>query len=196
MRHSPLPALAILVAFVGSLPIASHAQETHGEVALSDESVQLRYLRTETAAPVGSEPGELGFGLFLQESRDLVASAHYFFEADRLRFNKLSFKLGPVAYAAMLDPENTDVFAMGLGVEVRFQFLSRQELDLVGRASYAPDILTFGSADKVWDVTARVELPMTDRVIGFAGYRLFEFDILGGTRELEESIIVGARYRF
>lgn len=199
MRYVPARAVARFTLAVAGLAAAmtcTHAQESQGEIALSDESLQLRYLRPETDGPVGNESAELGFGLFLSESRDIVATGHYYFEADRLRFNKLSFKVGPVAYAAMLNTENTDVFSMAIGAEIRFRFLERQELDIVGRAAYAPDVLTFGSADKLWDVTGRVELPLTDRVTGFGGYRLFEVDLLGGTEELEESLIVGARYRF
>lgn len=194
---SRLARLTLAVAGIAAAATCTHAQESYGEIALSDESVQLRYLRPETDMPVGSnEAGELGFGLFLSEARDIVATGHYYFEADRLRFNKLSFKVGPVAYAAMLNTENTDVFSLALGAEIRLRFLERQELDIVGRAAYAPDVLTFGSADKLWDVTARVELPLTDRVVGFGGYRLFEVDLLGGTQELEESLILGVRYRF
>lgn len=199
MTNAPVRTLAHLTLVVAGLAAAAtcaRAQDTYGEIALSDESIQLRYLRSETDAPVGDEPGELGFGLFLSEARDIVATGHYFFEADRLRFNKLSFKVGPVAYAAMLNELNTDVFSLAIGAEIRLRFLERQELDIVGTAAYAPDVLTFGSADKLWDVTGRVEIPLTDRVIGFGGYRLFEIDLLEGTEELEESLILGVRYRF
>ena len=200
MTYVPARALARLTLAVAGLAAAAtcaHAQQqSYGEIGLSDESVQLRYLRPETDAPVGNEEGELGFGLFLNEARDIVATGHYYFEADRLRFNKLSFKLGPVAYAALLNEQNTDVFSIAIGAEIRFRFLERQELDIVGRAAYAPDVLTFGSADKLWDVTGRVEIPLTDRVIGFGGYRLLEIDLLGGREELEESLIAGVRYRF
>lgn len=171
------------------------AQDAAGEISLSDESVQLRYIR-EHQSRVSNDPGELGFGLFWTENRDFVANANYHFEASRLRFDRLTLLAGPVAYAAMLNTENTDVFALALGVELRYEFMRRLDLDLVGRAAYAPDILTFGSADQLWDVTARAELPLTDRVTGLAGYRLFEVDLLQGTNELEESIHIGIRYQF
>jgi hypothetical protein len=185
----PLPALLLGAALAASPPVA--AQDAAGEIGVSDESVQLRYLAWNTG-----QSSELGFGLFLNENRDIIATTHYYIEADALRINRLTFKAGPVGYAALLNTENTDIFSVALGAEARFEFLPRQGLVVAVQAAYAPDILTFGSADNLVDFTARVELPLTDRVIGFAGYRLLEIDLLTGTREVEESAHVGIRYLF
>jgi hypothetical protein len=177
---------------------AQEARQTSasGEIAVSEESVQLRYQRPRVQPGSNIEAGQLGFGLFLNEERDIVASANYYVEASRLRMNRLNILVGPVAYAAMLSDENTDVFALGLGAEARYQLLRNPEVNIVGRAVYAPDILTFGSADNVWDVTARAEIPITDRVTGLGGFRLFEINLVEGKTELEESIHFGLRYRF
>jgi hypothetical protein len=198
-QYSP-PVLFLCLA-VFSLPFEVSAQEiapasSYGEIAVSDESVQLRYIRPRVQPADNVEEGQLGFGLFLSEERDLVASANYYVQATRLRINRLSFMLGPVAYAALLGDENEDVFALALGAEVRFRLLRNPRVDIVGQAVYGPDILTFGSADKVWDVVGRAEIPITDRVTGFGGFRLFEIDLLEGTKELEETVHVGLRYRF
>ncbi|HUD96675.1 MAG TPA: hypothetical protein VMO24_03975 [Woeseiaceae bacterium] len=190
-------ALGMVVAAI-SPPLL--AQDSAGEIALSEESIQLRYIRElqsrELQSDSSDHASQLGFGLFWTESRDFVASGNYYVEASRLRFDRLTLLAGPVAYAAMLNTENTDVFSLAIGAEVRFELLSRLDLDLVGRAAYAPDILTFGSADQLWDVTVRAELPLTDRITGLGGYRLFEIDLLQGTNELEESIHLGMRYQF
>jgi len=188
-------ALAVLL-----MPFETNAQETaanaYGEIAISEDSVQLRYIRPNVQPAENVETGQLGFGLFLNEERDIVASTNYYVEATRLRINRLSFMVGPVAYAALLSEENQDVFALALGAEARFRLLRNPRVDLVGQAVYAPDILTFGSADNVWDVVGRAEIPITDRVTGFGGFRLFEIDLVQGKTELEESVHLGLRYRF
>ncbi|MGH8167199.1 MAG: hypothetical protein ACREQ1_08170, partial [Woeseiaceae bacterium] len=74
--------------------------------------------------------------------------------------------------------------------------LRNPRVTIVGQVAYAPDILTFGSADNMFDVVARAEIPLTDRVTGFGGYRQFEIDLVEGRTELEESIHIGLRYRF
>ena len=182
------------------MPFETDAQETtaraYGEIAISEDSVQLRYIRPNVQPAENVETGQLGFGLFLNEERDIVASTNYYVEATRLRINRLSFMVGPVAYAALLSEENQDVFALALGAEARFRLLRNPRVDLVGQAVYAPDILTFGSADNVWDVVGRAEIPITDRVTGFGGFRLFEIDLVQGKTELEESVHLGLRYRF
>jgi hypothetical protein len=189
--------VAILCAGIGGI---GHAQESQtsssGEIAVSEESLQLRYVRPRTQPGGNIEAGQLGFGMFLNEERDIVASANYYVEASRLRMNRLNILVGPVAYAALLSEENTDVFALGLGAEARYRLLRNPEVTIVGRAVYAPDILTFGAADNVWDVIARAEVPITNRVTGFGGFRLFEIDLVDGKTELEESIHFGLRYRF
>jgi hypothetical protein len=196
--------LSLLLSFcivAVALPPAVNAQvpresSESGEVALSEDSIQLRYIRSRTQPDNNIEAGELGFGLFLNEARDIVASANYYVDATRLRINRLSIMVGPVAYAALLSTENNDVFALALGAEARYRLLRNPQVTLVGRAAYAPDILTFGSADNLWDIVARAEIPITDRVIGFGGYRLYEIDLLQGKTELEENVHLGLRYRF
>ena len=167
-----------------------------GEIGISEDSLQLRYIQPRVQPNSNIESGELGFGLFLNEARDFVASANYYVEASELRFNRLNIKAGPVAYAALLSTVNTDVFALALGAEARYLLLRNPRLTIVGQVAYAPDILAFGSADKMWDVDARAEIPLTERVIGFAGYRFFRVDLLEGNAELVESLHVGLRYRF
>ena len=192
MAHQVFP-LSVLLASAAlvTFPQESTAQDAAGEIALSDESVQLRYL-----AWGSGQSTELGFGLFLNENRDIIATSHYYIEADALGTNRLTFKAGPVAYAALLNTENTDIVSVGVGAEIRFEFLRRQGVFVALHGAYAPDILTFGSADNLLDLTARLELPLTGSVIGFAGYRMLEFDLLTGTREIEESVQVGIRYLF
>lgn len=187
---------AALVLVLSSLSTEASAQGSRGlpagEIAVAEDSLQLRYM----VPPPGADAGELGFGFFLNENRDLVASSNYYVDASRVNIRGLTLMLGPVAYAALLSTENNDVFSIALGAEARYRILRRPELTAVGRAAYAPDILTFGSADNLWDIVGRLELPLTDRVIGFGGYRLFEIDLLSGKSELEESIHLGIRYRF
>lgn len=182
---------------VAVLPHEAKAQRSQfGEISVSEESVQLRYVRPMSQPNDNIEEGQLGFGLFFNEERDIVASANYYVDASALRINRLSVLIGPVAYAALLSEENTDVFALALGAEARYRLLRDPQVTIVGQAVYAPDILTFGSADNVWDVIGRAEVPITDRVTGFAGFRLFEIDLVQGKTELEESVHIGLRYRF
>jgi len=193
--------LLMLCVVAATLPATAGAQDARqsnqaGEIAVSEDSIQLRYIRPSTQLDDDFEAGELGLGLFLNESRDIVINANYYVNATRVRMNRLSIMLGPVAYAALLSGENNEVMALALGAEARYRLLRSPEVTIVGRAAYSPDILTFGSADNLWDIIARAEMPLTDRATGFAGYRLYEIDLFEGKTELEESVHLGLRYRF
>lgn len=165
-----------------------------GEIALSDDTLQLRYLGSIDQVNDARFNGTL----FLSEERDLVLSSGLLFPLDFGGGGRFDITAGPQAYAAMLRDENQDVFAISLGTEVRFFFDDRRRYAVSGQAFYAPDILTFGTANNLKDMSARGELQVADRVMVFGGYRWFEFDLTDGSgkRVLQEEVFVGLRYRF
>ena len=83
-------------------------------------------------------------------------------------------------------------------LQMRYLLNRRLGLALSGQAFYGPDILTFGSADSLTDLSARVEMNVAPRLMAFGGMRWFEFDLTegGGTRTLQEEVFVGVGYRF
>jgi hypothetical protein len=108
--------------------------------------------------------------------------------------------VGPQAYAALLNEDNSDVLSITIGAQARFKILEKDKWGLAvsGRAFYGPDILTFGTADNLTDLSARVEMQMDEDIMLFAGMRWFEFDLIegGGEQTLQDEIFVGVGYRF
>jgi hypothetical protein len=166
-----------------------------GEVALSNDTVQLRY--SSSGEQVGVSGSRVSGTFFLSEERDIVLSGAMLFPAN-LDIGRLSISFGPQLYAALLEEENNDVMAVSVGTELRFLLNRSMGLAISGQAFYSPDILTFGSADNLTDLSARVELGVASRVIVFGGMRWFEFDLTdnAGTRTLQEELFVGFGYRF
>jgi hypothetical protein len=195
MRAPVLVAFGIALAHAGML----HAQQERVatperalELALSKETGEIRYRdRTDIG---GQQNGEVAYALFLSEERDVVASAGLLMGTD-LDFGSLELKVGPQAYAALLDEENSDVFALSVGAMLRLNISRSRGLAVTGTAFYSPDILTFGSADNLKDFMARAEIRLSQRVIGFAGYRWFELDLLDRQeRKLQNELFVGVSY--
>jgi YfaZ precursor len=197
--------IAIAAVVLSSFTLAAHAQgsdeaeEQRGEVALSNDTLQLRYLGREGAVGAG---GQIMGTFFLSEERDIVLSGAVLFPADLPDpvnvGERLTLRFGPQVYAALLDEENNDVFAMSVGAEVRFVVNRRMGLAISGQAFYAPDILTFGSADNLTDLSARAELQVAPQLVAFGGMRWFEFDLTegGGKQTLMEELFFGVGYRF
>lgn len=195
MRSILLPLLGLVVS------IAAHAQSSEipnrpiAELALSNDTMQVRY--ASSGGAVGVERSKISGTFFLSEERDIVLSAGLLFPTN-LELGRLSIMVGPQIYAALLEEENNDVSAVSLGAELRLLLNRELGLALSGQAYYAPDILTFGSADNLTDLSARLELGLADRVTIFGGMRWFEFDLTdgAGTRTLQEELFVGLGYRF
>ena len=192
---------AALAAFLTLLASLAQAQENEsdtdsiGELALSNDTLQLRY---ETGGNmVGVDRSRFGAAFFLSEERDIVLSAGLAFPAD-IDLGPLSVAVGPQVYAALLEDENNDVMSVSVGAQARFLLNRRTGLAVAGHAYYAPDILTFGSADNLTDLSARVEIGLGDKAIAFGGMRWFEFDLTEGEgeRTLQEEVFVGFGYRF
>lgn len=194
----PFAALAVFLALVTNFAEAQQREsdrDSIGELALSNDTLQLRY---ETGGgAVGVDRSRLSGAFFLSEERDIVLSAGLAFPAN-IDLGPLSVAVGPQVYAALLEEENNDVMSVSVGAQVRFLLNRRMDLALAGHAYYAPDILTFGSADNLTDLSARAEIGLGPRVIAFGGMRWFEFDLTegGGERTLQEEVFVGFGYRF
>jgi hypothetical protein len=196
--HSRITLLiAAPLLFAASQAIAQGDTRTAStaELALSNDTLQLRYIGSGNQ--VGVQGSQLTGGVFLGEERDFVLNAGLLFGAD-LGIRRLNISFGPQVYAALLQDENDDVMAMSVGTEVRFFIDPNRGFAVSGQAYYAPDILTFGSADNLTDLSARVEFNVAEQLQAFAGMRWFEFDLTDGSgeRTLQEEVFVGIGYRF
>ena len=188
--------LLLVLACSSQVSAQNREHDSTGELALSNDTLELRYIGGGES--VGANRGSQFSGaFFLSEDRDIVLSAALLFPTN-LDLGRLSLTVGPQVYAALLNEENNDVLSITLGTEVRFLLNRSSNLAIVGRAFYGPDILTFGSADNLTDLSARVELEIAPRVVAFGGMRWFEFDLTEGQGEqtLQEEVFVGAGYRF
>jgi hypothetical protein len=175
----------------------SDARQPRAEVALSNDTLQMRYLAGRSPAAV--EGSRISGTFFLSEQRDIVLSGAMLFPADiDVGIGALSILVGPQAYAALLEDENSDVMSVALGAELRLLLNRKIGLAVSGQAFYGPDILTFGSADTLTDLSARVEMNIAPQLTAFGGMRWFEFDLTegGGERTLQEELFVGVGYRF
>lgn len=186
-------ALSLGIFFSGSLTAQNASDDRrYLELALSDESAQVHY---DGPTSLGGDDSRAQYAIFLSEDRDVVGSAGLLMDSD-VNLGAVNVRFGPQAYAALLDEENEDVLALALGLEARLDLAREGGLALVGRAFYSPDILTFGSADNLRDFSARAELRLSDRLLGFAGYRWFELDVLmREERKLQNEIFAGVRWR-
>ncbi len=182
----------------GNYPLTSHALEFY----VSEYAFQALYLRPMDLGEVRTTHANLG--IFLNEERDLVGSLDALLELEIGNRSRWTAQVGPRAYAALMNTEETDVFSVALGGRLQYQ-LTRQGAAVSIGGFYAPSILTFGEADNVYDVHVRVEVPLRDTMQIFLGYRHFQWNMTTGpvddplspqNRKLDDGIHLGVRAAF
>jgi len=191
---------ALLGGFLVSISVqaAQPAETPDGraaEVALSNDTLQFNFMNR--GENFNYDNSRAMYGLFLSEERDIVLTGTLLVGIDPLVGRWLEIELGPRIYAALLGEENSDVFAIAVGAEVRWQLIRSRGISIAGHAYYGPDIFAFGDADSITDLGARLEMRLTENVTAFAGMRWFELDQLNRDQKtLQDELLVGARWQF
>ena len=117
-------ALALIACGAVATARAQEAQEqdvasrSQAEIALSNDTAQLRYLTP--GEKVGVDRSRASATFFLSEERDIVLSADLMFPAD-IGGRAFEIRFGPRPYAALLDEENDDVLALSVAWLFRFR---------------------------------------------------------------------------
>lgn len=164
------------------------------EAYISEEAMQVLYARD--ASLLEGRSATLEGGVFVTEQRDIVGMVSAISEvADPSRYPRWRFEVGARGYGAMMEGEDQDVFGIGLGGQARYSFGDQQQMAAAIGAYYAPDILTFGDADGVYDAFLRLEFRLRAGLTAFVGYRLLEVD-QAQNRELDDHGHVGVRWTF
>ncbi len=160
---------------------------------LSEQVVFAQYERS--AERFNLENGRTHLGLLYSEERDTVIQGGLALDASFTNSFRLSF--GTRAYIALLSKENEDAFAAALGAETAYK-LPFKALPLEFGASlyYAPDILTFGTADRAIDAQVDVTFPVRSQLSVFGGYRFLQIDARPDDREVDNRLHLGVRWDF
>lgn len=176
-----------------SVPSLNESHERIVQLYASDKSAELLYV---VQGPVAGLKNSRAYASFLfTEERDNALTGSILYDTDLDVFPGLSLSFGTKAFAGLLAIENADVFGLAASIEAAYLFPVRQfPLNLSAAVNYAPDILTFGLSDRIFDWHVRAGLPLTDNIDGFVGLRYLQFDTQPGERELDKRVHIGVRW--
>jgi hypothetical protein len=165
------------------------------ELYLSDDALQAQYVRTLDLGDFG--PTEVRAGFFYNEDRDLIGVGDLLASVgDDVGVRRLEVRVGTRVYGAFLAPEDADIFGIGLGAEAQYFFGSSRSTSATLALFYSPDIVTFGSADNIKDVSLRIMTRLGNGTDVFVGFRNFEIDLDPVDREVDDNLHVGFRRSF
>jgi hypothetical protein len=164
------------------------------ELYISDDAFQAQYVRMLDLGEIG--PTEVRAGVFYNEDRDLIGVADLLASVgDDANVESLELRVGTRVYGAFLAPEDQDVFGVGLGAEAQYFFNTARSASVTLALFYAPDIVTFGTADNVKDASLRFMTRLRNGTDVFVGFRAFEID-MPVDREVDDNMHVGFRRTF
>ncbi len=163
------------------------------DLYFSDKVGNLEYERS--ASVINIEKGRVNAGFLFSEERDTVFSSSVMLDSDKGLLPGVRLSFGSRGYVALLGVENADVFGLALGLEAEFTVpLKALPLRLSASYFYAPDILAFGDADRIFDWDVNVGLQVRDSVMVYTGVRYLQMDTRPGKREVDDRIHVGVRW--
>ncbi len=164
------------------------------EFYISENALQAQYVRMLDLGEIG--PTEVRGGFFYNEDGDLIGMGDLLMDVgDEVDARRFELRFGTRLYGAFLAPEDEDVFSIGIGGEAEYFFNQARTVSAKVGLFYSPDIVTFGAADNVKDVSLRLMAQMRDGTDIFVGFRVFEMD-LPIDREVDDNVHVGFRRSF
>ncbi len=174
------------------------ARRTEGiEAYISNKAMQGMYTRQVDMGEFGTNEARAGF--FINGERDLILIGDLLVDTGRAELRpNWGLQVGPRVYGALLSgTEKDDVFAISLGGRLSY-FLGRNRVTSLSVAAfYAPEIITFGNADSVSDVSVQFSTRLTVSTRVFVGYRTFQFALPGDNdRKVDRGGHLGIAWHF
>jgi hypothetical protein len=167
------------------------------EGTFGNDVAQLTYFSPN---PIHGVQGALDFGALLATNRQFIASTALMFRSDLGVFQNFQLDVGPKAYLALLEQTGTaknDVAAISVGASARLDLFPPWGVAVFGSFFYSPNVLTFGSANNIYDLTAGAEARLASRVVILGGYRWLKFTLEGEqNNRLSNELFVGIRWQF
>jgi len=163
------------------------------QIHASDKAAEILYEYNGELFGIGNSRASAS--VLFNEDRDNALIGSILFDSKPVFFPGLELAFGLKSYAGLISTENFDIFGLAASIEGGYSLPIEQfPLRLSAAINYAPDIFTFGQANRIIDWNVRVGLPLTDAIDGFVGFRFLQFDTIPGDDELEDQFHIGVRW--
>ncbi|ABI55386.1 YfaZ family outer membrane protein [Alkalilimnicola ehrlichii MLHE-1] len=181
-----------------ALTAASGVSARELDIGLSDEVAEINF-SMPAGQPFQASQARWGLGFLYNDNDDYVATGSLSVRGHaREGYRPVQLGAGVKAYGGRLDRPSKSVGALGVGASARFGIPTDIPLALILSGTVAPKITTFGDADRVTDLTGRLEAQITEAASLYAGYRYLRFNMERGLRDerVADGFQVGVSLRF
>ncbi|MDJ0833927.1 MAG: hypothetical protein QNJ69_10425 [Gammaproteobacteria bacterium] len=168
------------------------------EAALTSETAQFTF-RSDSSL-IGWGGSELGFSLFYNEASDYLGQVSLLQRRQSSQQTPLTLGVGARLYLGQLDDVDSDIFAAGIGGEIRYTFPGVMPKSVYLRGHYAPKITSFADADEIQDFNLGFQIEVLPQTTAFVGVRHLEVDLdVNGNVDYEmddDRVHIGIRMTF
>lgn len=186
----PLACAASIALAIVSTPASAGALD----INLGDNTAQLQYSSAMGRDSLGKSEFHVGF-LFTDQD-DLLGDVGILVK-NEVGSGLPGVTVGLGVKGLMATVDDSDALALALGGQVRFSPPSASRFGIAGQFYFAPNIVTFGDADRFIETGLRLEYEVLPQAVAYLGYRKIKFGLeTGPDAVLDEGAHVGVKITF
>ena len=164
------------------------------DINLGDNSVQAQYSSAMGRDSLGKS--EFHVGLLYTEQDNLFGDVGILVK-NEVGSGLPGVTVGVGVKGIMATADNSDALALALGGQVRFSPPSASRFGITGQFYAAPNIVTFGDADRFIETGVRLEYEILPQAVAYLGYRKIKFGLeTSPDAVLDEGAHVGVKITF
>ncbi|MGB0866647.1 MAG: YfaZ family outer membrane protein, partial [Granulosicoccaceae bacterium] len=167
------------------------------ELDLSEESGEFTYLVNSRGVVEGGI--DLGLSFFYNNREDIMLSANILSLGQQAKYGQpLQLGVGAKIYGGKLE-DDREIGAIGIGGRLGYIIPSQiSPVAVVAEIYFAPSVTSFGEAERLMELTTRIEAEITPTAVGFFGYRLTTARMADteDDTELDDNLNIGVRFLF
>ncbi len=183
-----------LLGFILLIPGMSLANDF--EAALTSETAQFTF-RSDSSL-IGWGGSELGFGLFYNDVSDYVGQISLMQRRQASEQTPLTLGVGARLYLGQLDDLDQNIFALGIGGEIRYTVPGVMPMSIYLMGHYSPKITSFSDTETLFDYNFGFQIEVLPQTTAFIGVRHLEVEVEnGGDYEMDDDRVhLGIRLTF
>jgi YfaZ precursor len=178
------------------LTLATTAMADTIDLNLRNSSAQFQYSSAMGRDSLGKSELHVG-GLYSNSGNSHNTLGEFGIEVkDEVGSKAPGFSVGIGIKGLVAHTQGTNESGVAMGAMVRYSPPTLSRMGIVGQLYFAPNITTFGDADRYVESVARLEFEVIPSAAAYVGYRDIYFNFNNVSVKVDQGAFVGVRMSF
>jgi hypothetical protein len=166
------------------------------EIALSSDAAEFTF-RSDSSM-IGWGGADLGVSLLFNDADDLLVEMSLMQNSVPSEQKRFTAGVGVKAYVGRLDQINDNVFALGIGGEVRYTFPGSMPMAVYLSGYIAPEITSFGDTDGIVEYELGYQIEILPQTKAFVAIKNIEIESNNNSeyKLVDSELFIGVRLTF